>query len=199
MEQQIKPTILAMYSGGLDSLGMVYLLLTDPAYKDYRIHIHHIHNKNVENRYKAEAIAVDLATKELTQLGFKFDYSESEIGTQVYGTKFMYDTDSINFFAGYICSVNSNIVKVAMGMQANDANQRLEERRIRANKILTAFTDAEKIFPVLDMTKREIYDLLPDSLKNMFWSCRRPVYAEKNIAPCGKCDTCVKLRDQAIR
>ena len=188
-----------MYSGGLDSLGMIYLLLTDPAYKDYSIHIHHIHNKNVENRYKAEAIAVNLATKELTQLGFEFDYSESEISTQVYGTKFMYDTDSINFFAGYICSVNSNIKKVAMGMQANDANQRLELRRKRADAILAAFTDVGKIYPVMTMTKREIYDSLPDSLKNMFWSCRRPVYTEKNIAPCGRCDTCVKLREQAIR
>jgi len=199
MEQQIKPTILAMYSGGLDSLGMIYLLLTDPAYNDYRIHIHHIHNKNVENRYKAEAIAVNLATKELTQLGFEFDYSESEISTQVYGTKFMYDTDSINFFAGYICSVNPRIKKVAMGMQANDHNHALEDRRKRANAILAAFTPVEKIYPVLDMTKREIYDMLPEGLRDMFWSCRRPVYSEKNIAPCLKCDTCVKLREQGIR
>ena len=40
MEQQI---ILAMYSGGLDSLGMIYKLLTDPEYKDYVLHIHHVH------------------------------------------------------------------------------------------------------------------------------------------------------------
>ena len=86
-----------------------------------------------------------------------------------------------------------------MGMQANDHNQALEERRVRANKILQAFTDAEKIYPVLDMSKREIYDSLPDSLKNMFWSCRRPVYTEKSIAPCLKCDTCVKLREQGVR
>jgi 7-cyano-7-deazaguanine synthase in queuosine biosynthesis len=196
MEQQ---TILAMYSGGLDSLGMVYMLLTDPEYKDYDIHIHHIHNKNVEKRWKAEKIAVDSAIKELTRLGFEFDYSDSEIGTQPYGRKFMYDTDSVNFFAGYVCSVNPQIKKVAMGMQANDYNQRLEERRVRANKILSAFTDAEKIFPVLDMTKREIYDSLPESLRDMFWSCRHPIYTEKNIAPCKKCDTCVKLREQGIR
>jgi 7-cyano-7-deazaguanine synthase in queuosine biosynthesis len=105
----------------------------------------------------------------------------------------------MNFFAGYVASVNPDIKKVAMGMQANDANQRLEERRVRANKILSAFTDAEKIFPVMDMTKREIYDMLPESLRNLFWSCRHPVYSEKNIAPCGRCDTCVKLREQAIR
>jgi 7-cyano-7-deazaguanine synthase in queuosine biosynthesis len=191
--------ILAMYSGGLDSLGMIYLLLTDPAYKDYKLHIHHIHNRNVEDRDRAEAIVVPLVLEELERLGHSFVYSESEIGSQPYNGQYMYDTDMINFFAGYICSVNPNIVKVALGMQANDANQSLEERRKRADRILAAFTDVEKIYPVLDMTKREIYDSLPESLRNMFWSCRRPVYSEKNIAPCGWCDTCVKLRDQGIR
>jgi len=196
MEQ---PTILAMYSGGLDSLGMIYKLLTEPEYKDYAVHIHHIHNKNVERRDKAEAIAVKLATEELKRLGFTFEYSDSEIGTQPYGRRFMYDTDSVNFFAGYVCSVNPQIKKVAMGMQANDANQSLEDRRVRAGKIFSAFTDAEKIFPVMDMTKREIYDTLPKTLQNMFWSCRHPRYTETNIAPCGKCDTCRKLKEQGIR
>lgn len=197
MEQ--RPTILAMYSGGLDSLGMVYKLLTEEQYKEYDIHIHHVHNKNVENRWRAEAISVDIATKELKNLGFKFAYSESEIGIVPFGKHFLFDTDSMNFFAGYVASVNPDIKKVAMGMQANDANQSLEDRRVRAQKIFTAFTDAEKIFPVEYMTKREIYDMLPSTLKNCFWSCRRPVYTEKNIAPCGRCDTCVKLKEQGIR
>ena len=196
MEQQI---ILAMYSGGLDSLGMVYRLLTDPEYKDYVIHIHHVHNRNVEDRDRAEAIVVPLVLKELERLGYSFIYSESEIASQPYNGNFMYDSDTINFFAGYICSAEPNIVKVAMGMQADDYNLALEHRRLRANKILSAFTDVEKIYPVLDLTKREIYDMLPESLRNMFWSCRRPVYGEKNIAPCGKCDTCVKLKEQGIR
>jgi 7-cyano-7-deazaguanine synthase in queuosine biosynthesis len=196
MEQQI---ILAMYSGGLDSLGMTYKLLTDPEYKDYRLHIHHIHNRNVENRAQAEKIAVDMALKELKRLSFTFDYSESEIGTQPYGNKFLFDSDTLNFFAGYICLANPNIVKVALGMQANDYNLALEDRRKRADAILAAFTDVKKIYPVMTMTKREIYDSLPESLRNIFWSCRRPVYNEKNIAPCGRCDTCVKLREQAIR
>jgi 7-cyano-7-deazaguanine synthase in queuosine biosynthesis len=188
-----------MYSGGLDSLGMIYKLLTEPEYKHHTLHIHHIHHHNVEHRDRAEAIVVNRVLKELERMGYSFIYSESEIGSQPYNGQFMYDTDSINFFAGYICSVNPRIKKVAMGMQANDHNHSLEERRIRANAILAAFTPVEKIYPVLDMTKREIYDSLPESLRNMFWSCRRPVYSEKNIAPCLKCDTCVKLREQGIR
>jgi hypothetical protein len=197
--EPIKPTILAMYSGGLDSLGMIYKLLTDLEYKDYKLHIHHIHNCNVEHRDQAEGIVVPMVLKELERLGYSFVYSESEIASQPYGNNFLYDSDTINFFAGYICSANPNIVRVAMGMQANDTNHSLELRRKRADKILAAFTPVSKIYPVLDMTKREIYDSLPDSLKNMFWSCRRPVYSEKNIAPCLKCDTCVKLREQGIR
>lgn len=197
--EQLKPTILAMYSGGLDSLGMVYLLLTSPEYKDYDIHIHHVHNKNVENRWRAEQLAVDAATHELKRIGLKFDYSESEIGSPPFGKYFLFDTDTMNFFAGYVASVNPSIVKVAMGMQANDGNYSLEDRRVRGNKILSAFTEAEKIYPVLNMTKREIYDMLPESIRNMFWSCRRPVYMEKSITPCKKCDTCIKLREQRIR
>ena len=197
--EQIKPTILAMYSGGLDSLGMLYKLLTDPEYKDPKLHIHHVHNRNVEHRDHAEAIIVPMVLKELERLGFDFVYSASKIASQPYGMNFLYDSDTINFFAGYICSANPNIVKVAMGMQANDGNHALEDRRKRADKILAAFTDVKKIYPVLDLTKREIYDSLPESLRNMFWSCRRPIYTEKNIAPCLKCDTCVKLREQGIR
>lgn len=195
----MKPTILAMYSGGLDSLGMIYKLLTDTAYNNYRIHIHHIHNKNVEQRHKAEAVTVRIALDELKAMDFDFDYSASEIGVPTYGRYFMYDTDSINFFAGYICSVNPEIVNIAMGMNAGDANHSLEERRKRADTILGAFTEVKKIYPVLNMSKREIYDSLPSRLKNKFWSCRTPVYTETSITPCRECDTCIKLQEQGIR
>lgn len=196
MEQQ---TILVMYSGGLDSLGTVYKLLTDDEYKGYRIHIHHVHNKNIENRARAEAMVVYAVVKELEKLGFKFDFSESEIGVPSFNNKFMYDTDSMNFFAGYISSVIPQIKKVAMGMNANDDNQRLSERRVRANAILAAFAPVEKIYPVLNMTKRQIYDILPASLKNMFWSCRTPKYTETSIEPCKNCKPCFQLREQGIR
>ena len=195
MEQQI----LVMYSGGLDSLGTIYRLLTDPQYKDYKLHVHHIHQHNVENRNRAEAIAVELVVNELESMGYNFVYSESEIASQPYNGNFMYDTDSVNFFAGYICSVNPNIKHVAMGMNANDENHSLNERRIRADAILAAFTPVKKIYPVLNMSKREIYDMLPANLRNMFWSCRTPMYTDTKVNPCGKCKTCTQLREAGIR
>jgi 7-cyano-7-deazaguanine synthase in queuosine biosynthesis len=195
MEQ---PTILAMYSGGLDSLGMIYRLLTDREYTDYSIHIHHVHNRNIENRSKAEAITVAQALAELRRLGFEFEYSESEIASQPYNQQFMYDSDTMSFFAGYICSTDPAIAKVALGMNANDANHALEERRQRANAILAAFTPVEKMYPVLNMSKREIYDSLPESLRNYFWSCRRPVYTENSIESCRTCKSCLQLKEAGI-
>jgi hypothetical protein len=158
-----------------------------------------VHQNNIENRARAEAIAVNAALKELKRLGFDFKYSESEITTQLYQGGFMYDTDSINFFAGYVCNSNPDIELVAMGMQADDDNHSLEKRRARANAILAAFTPAKKIYPVLNRTKREIYDSLPESLRNMFWSCRTPQYSEERIRPCGKCKPCQQLKESGIR
>lgn len=197
MEQRDK--ILVMYSGGLDSLGTVWTILTNPLYQYYDLHIHHVHNHNVENRARAEAIAVDLALKEIRRLGYTFEYTESEMRSPHIGTGFLYDTDTMNFFAGFICSNDRHIKKVAMGMTADDANQRLEERRVRANKIFSAFTDAEKIFPVLTVTKKDIYHMLPETLRNLFWSCRTPRYTDTSIEPCGHCRSCRELAAQGIR
>ncbi|CAB4133299.1 queC 7-cyano-7-deazaguanine synthase [uncultured Caudovirales phage] len=192
-------TILAMYSGGLDSLGMIYKLLTEPEYSEYSVHIHHVHNRNIENRHRAEAIMVQQALAELTRLGFKYQYSESEIASQPYNEYFMSDSDSMNFFAGYICSANPNIVQVAIGMNATDSNHTLEERRKRANAILAAFTSVEKIYPVLNMSKSEIYTSLPETLKDLFWSCRRPVYTDSGVNACGECKTCKQLEAAGIK
>ena len=188
-----------MYSGGLDSLGMIYQLLTSAEYKYHRLHIHHVHNRNIEHRNRAEAIMVQQALAELTRLGFEYQYSESEIASQSYNEYFMYDSDSINFFAGYICSANPDVVKVAMGMNATDSNHALEERRKRANAILSAFTPVEKIYPVLNMTKREIYASLPESLRNKFWSCRRPIYTDSGVESCGECKACEQLAEAGIK
>ena len=195
MEQ---PAILAMYSGGLDSLGMIYKLLTDPAYAEYSLHIHHVHNRSIENRHTAEAIIVQQVLAELTRLGFKYQYSESEISAPSFNRQFMFDSDSMNFFAGYICSVNPNIAKVALGMNATDSNYSLEERRKRANQILAAFTTVEKIYPVLNMNKQEIYTSLPETLRDLFWSCRTPVHTEGGIDSCGRCKSCLQIAELGI-
>ena len=212
MEQQ--KIILAMYSGGLDSLGMIYRLLTDEKYKEYFIHIHHIHISNVENRDRIEAKVSEQALRELSRMGLAYGYSQSKITSPVYvnnagSATFLFDTDTVSFFAGFACSVDPAIVHVAIGMNSTErpdtGSANLLKRRRRADAILAAFTDATKIFPVADLSKREIFDMLPESLRDKFWSCRTPVnyydlFVNKNVAKeCGTCKSCLQLKEAGIR
>jgi hypothetical protein len=60
----------------------------------------------------------------------------------------------------------------------------------RANQLLLLYTDAKKVYPVEQYTKKEIYQLLPDELRNLFWSCRTPRYIDNKAHMCGHCYTC---------
>ena len=83
-------------------------------------------------------------------------------------------------------------------MNATDSNHALEERRKRANTILAAFTPIEKIYPVLNMTKREIYESLPETLRDLFWSCRTPVYTDEGVESCRQCKSCRQIAEAGI-
>ncbi len=191
--------ILAMYSGGLDSLGMVYVLLTDEKYKNYGIHVHHVSIHNVENRASAEKHAVANTLRWFKTHCRKFEYSESMIGFNAYNEKFLYDSDVTNFFGGYIASCSDTIKHVAWGVSADDLQDTsLASRNERSLKIFHSFTDAEKIRPLSEMTKLEIYDMLPEDLREMAWSCRHPKYFNKIPVRCGECKTCEAL-DKIIR
>ena len=72
------------------------------------------------------------------------------------------------------------------------------KRRERGNKILEALCDAQKIYPVMDLTKKQIWEMLPEDLQKLIWSCRRPITSNYSIIPCGKCVTCVSMKSKKI-
>lgn len=198
MEQQQLKTILAMYSGGLDSLCMVYKLLTEPEYADYHIHIHHIHIVNIENRTKAEAKLVHEALQTLKLKGYDFSYSESSITSPTFQVSenmlaFMYDWDVVRFFAGWIASVNNGVCKIAIGRVQEDLDPEMQSKVQIGAQITKLYTDAEVIFPMMNMDKGQVYATLPDWLQDKFWSCRTPVYQDNKITRCHKCKTCQEL------
>lgn len=182
-----------MLSGGLDSLCMTHLLLKDSA--DNELHIHHINIQNSENRAVAESNAVKDIVSYFQQNNYpKFAYSESTIAAPSFGRSFMYDSDAINFMAGYICSMDLDIKQVAIGLNKSDTNGPNTTRIQKANQLLAAFTSATKIYPVKDYTKQAMYDMLPEGLRTMFWSCRTPKYIEDKAHECGHCHTCMQIQ-----
>jgi len=195
--------VLLMFSGGLDSTGALWNLLQDKANK---LHIHHLHLLNMENRAEAEKCSVKNILDYLGK-NYDFKYSESyhEYPTYSYLTvknnmfvhakSFIFDSDIYNFIAGTICMSLPSIKTVAIGRTKSDDNNSIERRAIRGTKLLELFApNVGKIYPVGHLTKAEIYNMLPEELRNMTWSCRHPINVDKNtFKKCGKCKTCLEL------
>ena len=195
-----KPIILVMYSGGLDSVGMLYKLLTDPAYSKYTIHVHHIHIKNLENRTQAEKSAVQDTLKELHSHGLRFGYSENHMESPAFSrgdgnAVIMHDWDIVRFHAGWIAHVNPEVKHIAIGREKSNSDIYGDFQQLdKSDELVKYFTDTvTMIYPMATMDKREIYDSLPVWLTDKFWSCRHPVYDNNVAMPCGTCDTCRTL------
>lgn len=193
-------TILCMYSGGLDSAGVLHRLLTVDEYVDFEVHVHHMHVVNRENRAPAEGEAVGRTLKlfagdeyrpyRFTQSLHRYDFMRRDM---------VWDMDLCAFLAGNICAAAPSIRHVAMGRTATDVESGGEEflkRMERAQAIFKAVisldeSEASYIFPVVDLTKAEIWEMLPATIREATWSCRRPVYdEERKPTPCGRCATC---------
>ena len=182
--------ILLMFSGGLDSTAVFYKLIKE----NKSLYVHHMHLGNEENRMEAESIAVKKVCNYMKQFG-NFIYSESHHDLPTFGKNFMWDSDLYNFMAGSICKSVRDIEFVALGMTKSDLSPSVSERANRGTKIFESFgSSAQKIYPVVEMTKKEICDYLPEDLRKLTWSCRTPIYEGDKILKCNKCKACRELR-----
>jgi len=178
-----------MFSGGLDSTAMFWRLINGGS----ELHVHHLYLVNKENRARAENRAVKQIVERMREVR-NFGFSESYHEYPCYNKNFMWDSDIFSFMAGSICLSMKSIREVAVGMTASDMRGGLSERVERANKIFDAFgSKAKKVYPLMDMTKKQVWDSLPEDLRNMSWSCRTPLYEGDEIKKCGKCRTCREI------
>lgn len=191
---RITPRILLMLSGGIDSTGCFYKLVQEKA----NLHVHHLHLDNPEQRYRAEAAAVEKILSYMKNFG-EFSYSESYHKYPEFNGNFLWDSDIFSFTAGHICHAISTIQQVAIGMTASDKQPGLNDRILRSARVFAAFgTKAKKVYPVETMTKKEVYDLLPEDLRSLTWSCRTPIYQGGDIVRCGRCKACHELKKEGI-
>jgi 7-cyano-7-deazaguanine synthase in queuosine biosynthesis len=185
-----RPDTLLMFSGGLDSTGVFWKLASSRR----KLHVHHLYLVNKENRAKAEDRAVnEIVAYMKSKVDFR--YSESYHEYPSYNGNFMWDSDIFSFMAGSICTSMKTVREVAIGMTASDMRAGLSERVERANRIFEAFgTRAKKVYPLIDMTKKQVYEMIPDELRKMSWSCRTPIHEGDDIKKCGKCKTCTEMK-----
>ena len=185
-----------MYSGGLDSTAMLVKLLAETPDE---LRVHHIRMQNRELRAPAEQAAVEAI------LGFcraryrPFRYSESGLEfSQLEAIPI--DYLSIAFVACQVAIDTPGCTRIAVGSLARDTdivNRSARQRRVfetlyecyRARKL--GEKHVEWITPVFDCSKTEIAALIPAEIRELTWSCRRPVAVAGGYRPCGACKACL--------
>lgn len=194
--------ILCMFSGGLDSLGALYLLLKDPAYQDKQIHVHHLVLKNLENRYIAEKASCEKIVNYFKSNSYRsFTMTESQHDMSFLKKYFVYDSVMYGFMAANMVLNDLSISQIAIGSNFDDKNNRGSIERANKGRSLFQTMLPEKVryitnylYPVAHLSKYQIWQMLPEELRKMAWSCRQPVYLENKISPCKKCRTCLEMK-----
>lgn len=201
--------ILCMYSGGLDSAGALWQLITSPKYAEYDILVHHVHITNHENRTYAEKEAVDKTLqifRKYTKQALHYSTTAINFSCLPYPSNLPFDTDVYAFVAANLCCIDTNIKLVATGSTKSDAKetsmQDLDKRRNAVfNAVFVArpfMADCQIIYPVENFTKQEIFEFLPAEIRDLTWSCRRPQYLKGGngnviIQKCNACPSCIAL------
>ena len=167
--QSMRPRIICMLSGGLDSVGALWKLLNENKWKVFDIHVHHINLINIENRAKAESEAVKTIVNELLDHGFKFKYSTNTIEFNFMNTRgFPMDMDICAFTAAQMCRYHPEVKHIAMGRTSTDVatgSPDFHDRMQRAQNIFKAAQDypvdpPTYIFPGIEYTKKQIWEFL---------------------------------------
>jgi len=196
-----------MFSGGIDSTGVLHELLTNVKYKEYPVIVHHIHIHNRENRARVEAQAVKSILKYYREkVEKKFLVTESVFDSVGFAglkaKRFPYDMDVCAFYGSNLSVAKKEVQHVAWGRTKTDVNSggNFEKRMKRMQEVFNSVWVLEKeappefIFPLVNYDKKQIWLSLPEPIRKMVWWCRIPIY-EGNVArPCGRCGTCMEVK-----
>lgn len=188
-------TILAMFSGGLDSTAMLWKLLNG---SDAALRVHHIRMVNREGRAEAEQAAVERIVGYCREHCREFRYSES--GLDFAGLEAIpIDYLSIAYVACQVAIDTPGCTRIAVGTLSRDtdeANRSARQRMVfdamygcyRARKL--GEPDMQWIYPVHRLSKEEVAASLPPGLLALTWSCRTPLRTASGFRPCGACKAC---------
>ena len=199
-----KDKVVIMYSGGMDSVSLAWSLLE---HTQHNVHIHSIHLDNSEGRFKAEAQAIYQSINWLKDHQREFEFSSC-----LYSYKAKYpggrDMALALFQAGRVISTMTDPVCAVF---TGDYNMSKEESA-EAYGVLSALFMNKHNKPVwaapFDYMSKVplerslgVYYAMPEELRKMYWSCRRPNETPEGFLACGECHACKRqyMMKQHIR
>lgn len=186
---------IVFWSGGVDSTLLAYKVLTETTDD---ILLHHVNLLNSDNRNHCELAAIRNIMPLLMQLR-PYVYSESTLDlTCISGTSS--DEDIMFFLGGRIAMAYPYYKKVIFsdGSISEDYDGSMVEREsLRGTQedyfkvVSWSAKNAHLELPLREMTKKEVWEALPDNIKYFTWSCRFPT---RTNSPCGECVACKKRK-----
>ena len=183
---------LVAWSGGLDSTGLIYDLLS----KGHYVSTVYVKIKNNKQQSKKELKAISKMRSYFSQYSFEFrGYQEIQISAIAKPGLHLNQVPIL--LLGLLYSLNSEFdSKVALGYIMNDdAISYLPEiKRVwKSYSHLLSQSTPPLEFPLIKTKKSEIYQQLPTSLKESITWCESE--DQKLSEPCGKCPSCIRMND----
>lgn len=188
--------ILAAVSGGLDSVTMAYKLLSET---DEPIHIHHISLRRSHDRWKAEDAAMERIVPWLRENTRDFGYSTSVHRRRHYQPDIVIVTQVCGQIARKM-PVRPSLARGANAHDMSDGSVGSRQRQaLRKWQFAWSFRDVPPIiFPIGHMTRADCWAYLPDDLRVMTTSCRKPWEAGPVYTPCETCHACRGLIENGV-
>lgn len=206
---------LLMFSGGLDSTGLLYWLLKNT---DDEVIAHHviIHtSKNMSTISKIESLTARRIVTWLKKNYRNFEFEESEF--KFPNRKFIPPHLIYSYVAGLLI-INGVADRIMTGRHAEDTRQISCFRFAIANNIYNAvksygnpvrtpgssgiskeheYNEIEAMWeiPFADIGKIHIIRMLPKELFDLVLFCKNPQLIDDKIINCGTCRTCIRVKD----
>ena len=181
-------------SGGIDSVYCLHLMLE----QGHKVLAHHIRLRNREGREQVEYKATQRVLQHFRSKGYSRQIKYHETG---------FDYGTINYVAYdlYIWSFMTAILLTDPNTRASTRavvisshldspfmlNPEREARRRALVRSVLGDWEPEWVFPIGDMTKKQIVQAIPNDLLNLCWWCRYP----RRNKPCGRCKTCKQVTE----
>lgn len=194
--------LIAAVSGGLDSVAMLYRLLTET---NRPIHAHHVRIKPRldRGRWRAEELAVEAVMPWLQENTRPFVWSRSERPPHSVRTADIVLVTEECAKVGLATYGRDGIDGLARGANAHDMVDRgTNSRQAHAAAVWQRMLGlgAPPIeFPIAEMTRPQIWAMLPPELARLTWSCRMPSSpAQGRYRHCQACHTCRQLMAHGV-
>ena len=213
-----KKYIIVLFSGGIDSTGLLFKLLNEHGNsEDVSIIAHYVNIPSTNFRGKAEKEAVRKVVKYCHKRYSNFEFSSSTFAYS-FQTNKAADVVVVSFYGAYVArnvfgrhmqiTGEEPIIEVTRGANASEtAGPALVEKRLMSQQVFYGFllglkrlgyNGPELVLPAIDMTHEDLYKLIPDELKGKTWSCRGANEIDGEYVPCGVCIPCHKDKEMGV-